>query len=124
LVGIDLGYGDFRRFADRDGVTIEHLWQLERGVIAVGKAEKITVRLQELPQRVGGKVGGEQADLAGDRGGRKPDREPVSVGACVEHVRSRREFRRDSVDVRQKATYGNRRAFAIGDGITGMPMSD
>ena len=93
-------------------------------MIAVGQTKKVRAKLRQLPHGFGGKIGGEQGHLAGDQSGSKPDCEPVTVGACIEHVLSCRELRRDSLDVGQKATDGNRRASSIGDDIGEAAVSD
>ena len=82
------------------------------------------VKHPQLTHGFRGKIGWEQAHLTGDQSGGKPNREPVTVGARIEHMLSWRESRRDSVDVRQKATDGNRHTSPIRDDIAEMAVSD
>ena len=93
-------------------------------MIVVGQTEKVRAKFGHLPHGFGGKIGREQAHLAGDQSSSKPNREPVTVGTCIEHVLSCRELPRDSLDVGQKATDGNRHASSIGDDIGEAAVSD
>ena len=89
--------------------SIANLRQSESGMIVIGQAEEIRMNSVRLPHRFGARSAGSRLILPATIAAAKPDREPVTVGACIEHVSPFREAFRDPVDVCQEATDGDRR---------------